>query len=360
VFGDIAEEQAERARHDGKPAAAAWRTRELVRSMPHLVRSALRHGGPKAYLRLAAVTAVAVLSMSLVIIAILLRNGAPVRLDPGIGNTLDGVIVNSMRPVQLPIRVLDQRGNLLDADSVRFAFTSGMPINISPSGVITCHARGDTRVRATLGGISTNLDVRCRPVDELTAMNFINFIEGDTAARPLPFVALGLDGFPVMQLRGSLRVWDTDVATVEGATIRAKHAGLTPVIVKVGEHEARMMAVVHAIVPSFDALRDDQTVVARPVRLAQGDTLGWGLPGGSFWIKYLPRREGDAPPTITVEGDIGCMPGDGIRAYRISPSEYGAYCLVRRGGSARVMIAHGATGAEWVDGAVALQRMELR
>lgn len=360
VFGDIAEEQAERARHDGKQAAAAWRTRELVRSMPHLVRSALRHGGPRAYLRLAAVAAVTVLSFSLVAVAFLLRNGAPVRLDPGIGNTLDGVIINNVRPVQLPIRVLDKRGNLLDADSVHFAWTSGMPLNLAPNGVITCHARGDARVRATLGAISTILDVRCRPVDDLTAMNFINFIEGDTVARPLPFVAKGLDGIPVMQLRGSLRVFDNDVASVEGATIRAKRAGVTPVIVKVGEREARMMAVVHAIVPSFDALRDDQTVVARPVRLAQGDTLRWGLPGGSFWIKYLPRHEGDAPPTITVEGNIGCMAGDGIRAYRISPSEYGAYCLVQRGGTARVMIAHGATGAEWVEGSVALQRMELR
>ncbi len=121
-----------------------------------------------------------------------------------------------------------------------------------------------------------------------------------------------------------------------------------------------MMAVVHAIVPSFESLRDDQRQVARPIRLAQGDTLHWGLPGGSYWIKYLPRHEGDAPPTITVEGSIGCMPGDGIHVYRIPPSEYGAYCLVQRGGSARVMIAHGAMGAEWVEGTVAIQRMELR
>ncbi len=360
VFGDIAEEEADRARHDGAPAAAAWRTRELLRSMPHLVRSALRHGGPRAYMRLAAVAAVAVLSISLVAVAFLLRHGAPVRLDPGIGNTLDGVIINNQRPVQLPIRVLDKRGNLLDTDSVHFTFASGMPVTILPNGVITCHARGDTRVRATLGAISTILDVRCRPVDDLTAINFINFIEGDTAARPLPFVATGRDGYPVMQLRGSLRVFDDKVAEVRGATIRAKGAGQTPVIVQIGEREARMMAVVHAIVPSFDSLRDNQRAVARPVRLAQGDTLRWALPGGSFWIKYLPRHQGDAPPTIRGEGDIGCMPGDGIHTYRIPPSEYGAYCIVPRGGTARVMVAHGEVGAEWVEGAVALQRLELR
>lgn len=360
VFGDIAEEYAERARLDGAKAAATWRTRELLRSMPHLVRSALRHGGPKAYMRVAALAAVATLCVSLVAVAFLLRHGAPVRLDPGIGNTLDGVIVNNLHPVQLPIRALDKRGNAVNTDSVRFTFASGMPVNISTDGVITCHARGDTKVRATLGSISTILDVRCRPVMELTAINWVNFIEGDTAARSLPFVALGLDARPVMQLRGSLRVFDNDVAQVEGSTVRAKHAGQTPIVVRVGEREARMIVVVHAIVPSFDSLRDDQREVARPVRLAQGDTLRWALPGGTFWIKYLPRRGGDAPPTIRGEGDIGCMPGDGIHTYRIPPSEYGAYCIVPRGGTARVMIAHGEVGAQWVEGAVALQRLELR
>ncbi len=35
-------------------------------------------------------------------VAFLLRNGAPVRLDPGIGNTLDGIIVNNTAPGAAP------------------------------------------------------------------------------------------------------------------------------------------------------------------------------------------------------------------------------------------------------------------
>jgi len=360
VFGDLAEEYASRLASDGRAAAAAWRLREVARSMPHLIRSALHQGGPRAYLRFAALSAMLALSLAVVVVAIVTRDGAPATIDAGPAFLEDGIVVNNTRPVQLEMRVLDKAGRRLDADSVRFARTSGAPVTITPTGVLTCTERGDARVRATLGAIFTDVDVRCRPVQELRAATWIDFVAGDSMPRHLPFEAIGLDGHPVMELRGAMRLFNADVAALEGASIRPKEEGATSVLVEVGEQQARMMVVVYATVPSFDRLRDDQRYIARPVRLARGDTVHWGLPNGSYWLKYLPRRSGEAPPTITVAGAIGCMPGDGIKAYRLPEGVYGAYCLVQRGGSASVMLAHGATGAEWVEGTMAIQRIELR
>jgi hypothetical protein len=360
VFGDIAEEHALRRAHDGPRAAAWWRTRELVRSMPHLVRSALRHGGPRAYARVAALAAIVALSLGVVGVALLMRDGPPARLDAGHGSTLDGIVVNNTRPVQLEVRVLDKAGRLLSADSVRFAWVSGAPMAISPSGVVTCRGRGDATVRASLGTISTNVDVRCRPVQELRASSWIDFMAGDSMSRHLPFVAIGVDGQPVTELRGAVRLFDASVAALEGTSVRPRKVGQTAIVVEVGEQKALMMVVVHEMVNTFEQLRDDQRYVARSVRLARGDTVHWALPNGTFWLKYLPRPAGAAPPSITVVGAIGCMPGTGIKTYRMNLGEYGTYCLVQRGGSASVMVAHGMNGAEWVEGTMAIERAELR
>ena len=360
VFGDLAEEYARRCVVDGARVAAAWRARELVRSIPHLLRSALRHGGPRAYARLAAAAALIALSLGVLGVAVLTRDGAPARLLAGPAGALDGIVVNKTRPVQLQMQVLDNAGHTLNADSVRFEWVSGAPLAISPLGVLACSGRGDATVRASLGAISTLVDVHCRPVREIRATTWIDFLAGDTMPRHLPFVAIGVDGLPVTELRGAARVFDASVATLEGASVRPKAAGQTAVVIEVGEQEARMMVVVHEVVRTFDHLRDDQRNVARRVRLARGDTVQWALPNGSFWLKYLPRHAGDAPPTITVAGEIGCSPGDGIRVYRMSLGEYGTYCFVQRGGSASVVVAHGATGAEWVEGTMAIERVQAR
>jgi hypothetical protein len=360
VFGDLAEEHALRLAHDGARSAASWRTRELVRSMPHLIHSALRQGGPRAHARVAALAAIIALSSGIVGVAVRMRDGPPARLDAGHGGTLDGIVVNNTRPVQLQVRVLDKAGHLLSSDSVRFAWASGSPMTVSPSGVVTCNGRGDATVRASLGPIATHVDVLCRPVRELRATSWIDFLDGDSTPRHLPFVAIGEDGQPVMELRGAVHVTDASVATLEGASVRPKGTGATRVTVEVGEQKAHMMVVVHEMVGTFDRLRDDQRYVARPVRLARGDTVHWTLPNGSFWLKYLPRRAGEAPPTITVVGAIGCMPGNGLQSYRMNLGEYGTYCMVQRGGSASVMVAHGVNGAEWVEGTLAIERAYLR
>ncbi|MEP7380327.1 MAG: hypothetical protein ABI910_01505 [Gemmatimonadota bacterium] len=360
VFGDFAEEYAVRLAHDGAPSAAAWRAWELVRSMPHLLLCALRHGGPRAYLRVGALLTIVMLPLAVVVVAILTRDGAPATLDAGLHQAGNGFVVNNLRPVQLQMRVRDKAGHALPSDSVRFAWASGSPLTISPLGILTCRERANATVRASLGSISTIVDVRCRPVQEIRATTWIDFIEGDTTTRHLPFEAIGNDGRPVMELRGAVRIFDTDVAALEGANIRAKAVGQTFVVVEIGEQEAQMMVVVHQRVRTFEQLRDDQRYVARAVRLAHGDTVHWAVPHGTFWLKYLPRRAGEAPPTITVVGSIGCTPGDGIHVRRMPLGEFGTYCLVQRTGDISVTLAHGMSGAEWVEGTLAIERVQLR
>jgi hypothetical protein len=150
---------------------------------------------------------------------------------------------------------------------VRYRWTSGAPIAISPEGVVSCTQRGDAVVTASLGAITTNLDLRCRPVTEVRASAWVDFMAGDPA-RDLPFVAIGVDGLPVTQLRGTARITDSSVATLVGTTIRPRAIGQTTVVVDVGDRKALMSVIVHEQVASFVGLRPDQRFVAVPVRVA--------------------------------------------------------------------------------------------
>ncbi|MEO7964951.1 MAG: hypothetical protein ABIT38_13695, partial [Gemmatimonadaceae bacterium] len=110
---------------------------------------------------------------------------------------------------------------------------------------------------------------------------------------------------------------------------------------------------------TLNGLRPDQREVAVPFSLARGDTIRWDLPHGVFLIKYLSRNPGEAPPSIFIEGDAGCIPGDPLRAHLHTRDTYARYCIGRAGGS-RVVVAHGAEGLPVVNGALALELIENR
>jgi hypothetical protein len=196
-------------------------------------------------------------------------------------------------------------------------------------------------------------------VREIESSSWINLIAGDSAVE-LPFTAVGVDGRPVMQIRGSVEVLDKSVATLERLNIRPLAAGETDALVKIGDRHARIRVLVHEQVRTFVGLRPDQRVVAVPVALARGDTVRLLLPVGALWIKYVPRRAGEPPPSIDL-GIIGaCGAGDGLHVYRVPPNEYGtSYCLVDRDPST-VVVGHGRAGLPVVDGWLALERTELR
>lgn len=286
------------------------------------------------------------------------RRGPPARI--AFDDASDSLIVNNLRAVRLPARVLDAKGRVLEAQTLRYERVRGDTIPVSADGVITCAQRGDVTVRASLGAVAAAIVVQCRPVRAVESSSWINLIAGDSAVE-LPFTALGVDGRPVMQIRGAVKVSDSTVATLENLNIRPRGRGETVATVRIGDQEARIRVLVHEQVDAFTRLRPDQRLVATAVHLARGDTVRLSLPAGALWIKYLPRRAGEPPPSMDL-GVIGaCSPGgDGLHQYRLPPNEYGtSYCLVDRGPSI-IVVAHGQAGLPVVEGWLALERAELR
>ena len=357
VLGDLAEEYAARSERDGVGVARLWYAREALRSAPHVVRNAIRYGSPRARARLAMSLAAFAMVVTVALVAMLVRDGPPARLVADGGTEEGGIVVNNIGPVTLEMRVLDEAGRVLKSSGVRYRWQAGAPITVSPMGVVKCTHHGDATVHASLGDIATSFEIWCRPVLEVRASSWIDFVAGDTA-RHLPFEALGVEGRPITQLRGAASVWDTSVAKLVGSSIYPRAVGQTSVDVTVGDKEVHMSVFVHESVRSFEGLRSDQRLVAMPVRLAQGDTVQWALPKGVLWLKYLPRRPGDAPPTITLDGTASCTTGNGMRVYRVSPDVYAAYCTVGSAG-ASVKLAHGMMGAAVVDGTLAIERVGM-
>jgi hypothetical protein len=72
-------------------------------------------------------------------------------------------------------------------------------------------------------------------------------------------------------------------------------------------------------------------------------------------VTYFTRDRSRVPPTIELKGDGSCTTGDGLHMRRIQDGEYAKYC--HTGNGARMMIAHGATGAARVNGVVAIRLM---
>ena len=327
-----------------------------TRSVPPLIESTLRRGDARTRLRLSMSLAGVVLVLTAGAAATLLIDGPPARLVFGTGETTEGVVLNYLNPVQLEMRALDKRGHELDSRGVQYQWLSGAPITISPTGVIKCAERGDVQVRASLGKATTEMAVHCRPVSEVRASRWMNLVIGDRP-RDLLFTAIGLDDRPVTELRGSVHVADSSIASLEGSTIRPRAVGQTFVNVDVGDRRARIAVTVNDLVDSFEGLRADQRFVAVRVRLAQGDTVEWKLPPGRFWLSYRPPHVDAAPPTITMHGTAGCAISAGIRARRVLSDEYVAYCKVDGTGGS-VSVAHGAIGQSVVEGTLSLERLD--
>ena len=352
VLGDLAEELRAREASQGAGVARVWYAGQFIQSVPHLLWSAVRHGSPAQRARLAAVAGGLSLAIALTTAAMLMRVGPPARLLPDHGE--GRLVINNLRALQFPVRVVDAAGRRLPSDSVRFAADAGSTMTISPNGAITCHERGDATVRASLGTISTAIGVRCLPVEYIASGSWVTMIVGERP-RDLPFKAVGTDGEVVTELRGSAVISDSSVATMVGARVVPRAVGATSVKVVIGDESANIRIVVYEKVSGFDQLRPDQNLVAVPVRVAQGEAVEWKLPTGGFWLRYTPRHAGDAPPTIVTDGDVNCQVFSPLRTYFAGPDEYGTRC-VRHEGPAVVRVSHGYVGKQVVEGWLAFER----
>ncbi|MGI8508211.1 MAG: hypothetical protein ACR2MQ_02675 [Gemmatimonadaceae bacterium] len=298
VLGDLAEEYALRAGRDGVGAARWWYGREALRSAPHVVRSWLRHARQHEPARLAAYLAGVVVTSFIVLLALQTRNGPPARFGAGDSNT---IIVNDRSAVQLSVQVLDAAGHVLEVTGVRYQRMGGAAVPVSPSGAVTCAQRGDALVRASLGGLSRVLLVRCRPIRRFVheyAGN-LSLVVGDSA-QELPFGAIGVDGTPETLLAGSATVEDSDVASLAGLMVRPKAPGHTWVNVWVGGRVAIIAISVYKRVSSSDALRPNQFFGVSPLRLSSGETRSWRIPPGRYIVSFRSDTVASAELTFAT------------------------------------------------------------
>ena len=294
--------------------------------------------------------AVVVLAATAAVVANVIMPGAPARLavdNGGLAVDDDGALVlNNWKPVQLPVRVYDARGHRLDAAAVRYRRVSGVPVPVTPSGVVTCTRRGDVAVRASLGSLVRRLRLRCDPIRHLRG-DMLTFVLGDSA-RELRFAAIGMDDRPVNRFAGVVTVQDNTVVTLDHFRVHPRAAGTAGIDLQVGDESAHAFVLVYEPVRTLEGLRADQRLVAAPVRLAPGESIRWSLPLGLFAVDWLPARPGEMPPRMRVDGAIMCLPS-------LNPGVAHTNCLARAPG-AWLTVAHARSDSGATVGRVALWR----
>ena len=238
-------------------------------------------------------------------------DGPPARLVAGVADT---VIVNDRRPVRLPVQVLDSKSRVLPDTGVRFELTSGGPIALSNTGVVTCAQSGDARVGASLGKLATQLIVRCRPVRDVHALRMVNLVVGGPP-QDLPFEAIGVDGQPVTLLTGQVTIRDGTIAAIDGLRIRALAMGSTSITMRVGNRVAYSSVHTYAPATSPEGLLPGQRV-AVPVRLASGEMKTWQLAASpeSYFLTMLPDADEESMPRFAVVG-AACARGLGPHSF---------------------------------------------
>jgi len=370
LLGDLSEEYTYRAAHDGVYAARLWYIREVVRSTPHLVWNAMRHGTPSARARLAASILAVVVSFSVLTLAWLTRNGPPASLLVGGGIDSDGKVINNLGPVQLSIRVLDARGHRLGQTEVRYQRISGAPIQVSTRGVIKCTRPGDAIVRAALAPLHRDFVIHCEPVRKIRSVTWGNFVVGQPPGT-FTLDAIGLDGQQVTRIAARLRVEDSTIATFDSSgRLRPLRPGQTWIDIHIGDRRAGDFVTVYEPVRTFEGLRPDQHWVVAPIRITRGASIRWPLPTGVFFLTFsadsseVPPPRGfvglgsgssptvQSPVNMSVAGPIMCTGGPE------HPDLLRAYCVARAPGATLILTYSGPGGPNEIVGSLALERQD--
>lgn len=258
VFGDLRQEYEDCWAEHGAFVAGIWYAREILRSAPHVAWSAIRHGSPAARARLAGCALAVIVTLSLIAAAWMTHKGPPARLVASEAYS-DGVVVNSMRPVQLSIRVLDAAGHHLERKDVRYERVSGAPIRISSAGVVQCTQRGEVVVRASLASLMKDFLVYCEPIKQFRGIGWGNFLVGQPA-RTLSVGAIGLDGAPVTRIAATIRVEDSTIATLHGSELRPLRPGVTRVGLEIGDEKTGTIVTVFERVATLAGLDSTSTL----------------------------------------------------------------------------------------------------
>jgi hypothetical protein len=267
----------------------------------------------------------------------------------------DTLVINQVNGTRLAVTVLDQYGRPLNAaTTTRYERIDGDMMTVSANGDLNCeHRRDDVVIRATHEKISKRFVVRCRPVEWIEAPSWVELMVGDSA-RDLAFTARGPDGRVVTELRGAMRIENSAIVAMTGTSLRAKQPGFTFVTIEIGNARTGLPVGVYEPVKSFDNT-PTKPMMGMRIAQARGDTLEVPVPKAAFWITYYSNDPAVPPPTIELRGPGACATGDGLRVRRVEAGTYGKYC--NAGAGAKMMIAHGATGADTVRGFVAVRLM---
>jgi hypothetical protein len=350
LTGDLVEGYREDVAREGRVRAAINVADRLLRSLPHLVWGVMRDGGPAERAQLAVWMTVVALVASLFIGMSGMRKGPPARLMYG-GESASKIIVNHHTAARLALRVVDARGHQLDSARVTYRWLGGAPLPVSASGVVTCSMAGDAVVRASVGEVNQQLLVSCLPVLNLEAVTTEHFFVGD-APRKLAFAARGFDGRRINELRGTLHIRDSSIASLSGVTVTPKKSGKTVVLVRIGDAAAQIHILVREYVERFTGLRPDQRFVVVPIRLTPGDSARFALPKGVYWLDYQPGAGSTTRPTIIVDG---CWPGEREQPHRVPGFVAATRCSVDGTGASVVLRALDGVA----NGSLALRFVEL-
>lgn len=236
--------------------------------------------------------------------------------------------MNSRRPVQIPIRVLDAADRALPDTGVRYEWMAGDSVPVSATGTVTCSQFGDATLRASLGSVTTSVLLRCRPVHSVRISGPMQFVLGDSA-QDMRVEALGLDGRPVDLLAGSANMLDSSVATLDGLRVRPRKPGATLAWVRIGDHSPGVGVHVYERVSTLNGLRAEQRHVAVALRLASGEVRRWPLPPGEWMLTMLPYEDEARGLRLRIEGAY-CLPA------ALTPRRY--TCLAKN--DASVIVYH--------------------
>lgn len=332
VLGDLMEERARRSAIDGEAAARAWYMLEFIRSLPSLALDVLRQLSPEGRLRLAAWVTSGALAAAAGAYVMSLRAGPPAQLVPSVSALAGGVVVNNQRgQVQLPLHVLDERGRSLPDTGVRFAWISGAPVSVSSDGALACPGTGDAVVRASLGPLTADVRVFCRPVSRVVGENEISIVVGGPAY-DVAFLAEDATGKPVTTLTGALSVRDTSIVRLESQLgryrIHARTAGSTGLDIRIGDEHRGTRVTAYEPVATLEGLRSDHPPVAVPVRLATGEARWWRVRRGFYTIEVLRERDERVVADLSVVG-ANCLPGSERQLTCASAADF--WVVVRTG-----------------------------
>lgn len=355
VLGDLAEERAMREARDGRLRASLWYLRDALRSVPHLARNAWTSGSDETRSRIVTIVAAGAFAITAVVTVVLQQGSAAARIVSAYGTARDGVVINNLSAIQLPMSVTDRRGLPLPAKGVRFRQIAGTPISLSRSGVVKCRDEADARILASIGSVYTTVVLHCRPVQMLRADPWMDFVQGD-APRIVQYAALSPQSTFVGDLRGTMTVADEGVATVrDNRIVEPNSVGSTPLTIRVGDKTSIVAVTVFQRVSSFAKLSRMQQYPAVALRLELGVPVTQPLPRGTFWLKYLPRSADDPAPAIDVRGQATCTVGNRASTPFLRGGEIGRYCEVT-GDDASVTLVN-TEGARPVEASLALDRI---